>query len=317
MKPPKISVLVPTYNYAEFLPEAVESVLAQDWDDFEVLIADDASTDDSEAVISRLAAADTRIRSHRHKHNLGMVANWNWCLQNSQGEYIKFLFGDDKLVTRHALRTLLSLLDNNPGAVLAASARQVIGPKSELLEVWDEFRKPGLQRGPETIARCMETGVNLIGEPSAVLFRKEDATRGFNLTYRQIVDLEMWFSLLELGDLAYVPEPLCAFRKHDRQQTAVNRSSGVQVEEAARLVWEWREKPCLKPFGVPHLLFRQAYRLGKSRKQCLAGLQLEQEIRRELGTIGFASCWLQYKVTRPWTNLKRTLGKRRGPQVSF
>lgn len=318
MNPPKISVLVPTFNYAAYLAEAIESVLAQDWDDFELIIADDASTDNSCQVISHYAAGDTRIRVHRHSQNLGMVANWNWCLGQARGEYVKFLFGDDKLLSPCALRKLASLLQVHSTATIAASARLVIAPPgaADLPQTWDEFGKAGLLGGRETIARCIDTGINLIGEPSAVMFRRAELTRGFSPAYRQLVDLEMWFALLEKGDLAYVPEPLCAFRKHDAQQTEANRRAGLHVEEAARLVWEYHRKPYLKPFGVRRLLFSQSYRLGKCHLNG-HGLRIDQDIRAELGPFWYRACWLRHKLTRPWVNLRHSLSKRLKFSFSF
>ena len=79
----------------------------------------------------------------------------------------------------------------------------------------------------------MENGKNLVGEPSADLFRKSDARRGFDPQYRQIVDVEMWFHLLEKGDLAYTREPLCAFRSHSLQQTERHARSGAAWKEHA------------------------------------------------------------------------------------
>src|ERR1017187_10370589 len=181
---PKVSVLIPTYNYARYLPEAIESVLEQDWRDLELLISDDCSTDASRELIARYAAKDSRIRFQIHPTNLGMVQNWNWCLSEARGEYVKFLFGDDKLASREALGKLLQLLETNPSAALAASARYVVGNKSETLEIWDAFRKPGVYNGAEVITRCLDGAGNLIGEPSAVLFRRRDAAGGVNLRYR-------------------------------------------------------------------------------------------------------------------------------------
>jgi len=71
--PPKVSVLVPTYNYARFLPEAIESILAQEFTDYELIVSDDASTDDSADIIRPYAARDSRIRAEFHPANLGMV----------------------------------------------------------------------------------------------------------------------------------------------------------------------------------------------------------------------------------------------------
>ena len=118
---PKISVLIPTYNYVRYLPEAIESVLEQDWRDLELLISDDCSTDGSGEVIAQYAAKDSRIRFQIHPTNLGMVQNWNWCLSEARGEYIKFLFGDDKLASPQALGKLLQLLAANTSVRFGSS----------------------------------------------------------------------------------------------------------------------------------------------------------------------------------------------------
>ena len=306
---PKVSVLIPTYNYARYLPEAIESVLEQDWRDLELLISDDASTDGSAEVIAAYAAKDSRIRFQTHPTNLGMVQNWNWCLSEARGEYIKFLFGDDKLASRQALGKLLELLETNPSAALAASARYVVGEKSEILEIWDDLRKPGVHNGTEVIARCLDEAGNLIGEPSAVLFRRRDAACGFNLRYQQFVDEEMWLRLLEQGDLAYTREPLCCFRKHAQQQSELNKPAQVAKFEALRLFWEYHNKPYLRAKDLRRGLFSQLYDLRKRRKrhQRLPEdvLAIERELSAKMSRLWYAAFWSRWRVTRPFQQLQR------------
>src|SRR5580692_5505945 len=233
MKPPKISVLIPTYNYGRFLPEAIESVLEQDFQDFELLIADDCSSDDTAEVVRPFCARDARVHFAVNPANLGMVNNWNHCLTQARGEYIKFLFGDDKLIHRQALSKMLALMQQFPSAVLAASARTILDEKSNTIDVYRDL-PDGCHDGRKIItAYLMKNGKNLVGEPSAVLFRKVDARRGFDPRYRQITDVEMWIHLLEKGDLAYTREALCAFRCHPDQQTERNTASGVGRREHA------------------------------------------------------------------------------------
>ena len=311
MKSPRVSVLIPTYNYARYLPEAIESVLEQDWRDLELLISDDCSTDGSREVISRYAAQDSRVRFHIHRTNLGLVENWNWCLAEARGEYVKFLFGDDKLATPQALTKLVNLLDTNPSAVLAASARFVIDENSRVINLWDSAGPPGLHQGAEVIARSMDQYGNIIGEPSVVMFRRRAAARGFNVGYRQLVDLEMWFALLETGDLAYASEPLCCFRQHARQQTEANRSNQLGDIEIARLFWEYRRKAYLAPYGLRRLLFRQAYKLKKQHNVGAESLRIERGLLDDLGRLWYAAYWSHYKLTRPFQNLGRWQRRRR------
>src|ERR1700691_6171602 len=103
MNPPKVSVLIPTYNYARYLAEAIESVLEQDFQDFELLIVDDCSSDNTAEVVQPFCARDARVRFAVNPTNLGMVNNWQRCLDHARGSYIKFLFGDDTLANPQAL----------------------------------------------------------------------------------------------------------------------------------------------------------------------------------------------------------------------
>ena len=158
----KASILIPTYNYAQYLPEAIESVLAQDFTDYELIVSDDASTDNSADIIRHYAARDSRIRATFHPANLGMVANWNWCLGQARGAYIKFLFGDDRLAAPHAVRRFATMLDTHPQAALAVCARRVVDAHSQPLEVWDQFAEEGLYAGPHVGRQCLGLGTHRV-----------------------------------------------------------------------------------------------------------------------------------------------------------
>ena len=124
MSAPSVSVLIPSYNCARYLPETIESVLAQDFRDFELVILDDRSTDSSNEVLESYARRDERIRYRLNERNLGLVENWNACLREARGKYVKFLHSDDKLTRPTALEQMLALLEGNPDASLAACGRE-------------------------------------------------------------------------------------------------------------------------------------------------------------------------------------------------
>jgi ADP-heptose:LPS heptosyltransferase len=312
-----LSVLIPTYNYGRYLPEAIESVLAQDFADFEIIISDDASTDDSTAVIRRYAAQDPRIRGQFHPVNLGMVANWNWCLEQARGDYIKYLGGDDCLASRHALGRMVAKLDAHPQATLAASSRLILNEGSEVTGLWDELHQPGMHNGPKTIARCLRANRNLIGEPAAVMFRRAAASRGFDPSMRQIVDLEMWFHLLLQGDLVYSPEPLCVFRRHSGQQTAVNRESRVGDLEMIQLLTQYMGDPAFRPrtglslLAYRRVIFRGLYYLRKSAPSRLNLQTIPDLLQAQLPRRWWILCWLLHRVTQPFENLGRAIRQRR------
>ena len=231
MRTPLVSVLIPVFNGEPFLAECLESILAQDLGDYEVLISDDGSTDGSAAVIQRYAARDSRIRWWRNPRNLGIGGNFNAGLKAARGEFLKYVLQDDKLLDPSALRRMVAPMEKDASVSLVGSASHLIDSRSRLLEVRNRFRRSGVRDGKRIIIYCLEHNGNLIGEPSLVLFRKSQSARGFDEQLVQLLDLEMWFYLLEQGRFAYLAEPLCAFRQHPAQLTEVNRRSGASAEE--------------------------------------------------------------------------------------
>jgi glycosyltransferase involved in cell wall biosynthesis len=312
--PPKISVLIPTYNYGRFLAEAIESVLAQDFQDFELLIVDDGSTDHTAEVVRPFCSRDPRVHFAVNSANLGMVNNWNHCLNQARGEYIKFLFGDDKLFHRQALSKLLALMQTYPSAVLAASARAILDENSKAVDLYRDLPE-GCHQGRKIItAVLMANGKNLVGEPSAVLFRKADVRRGFDPKYGQITDVEMWFHLLEKGDLAYTREALCAFRCHPRQQTERNTASGLARLEHAAFFSNYAVQPWLPRKVVFPILFH----LRRSRRENSSAtepqmLACEKRLTERWGKGWRWRYWLyliRYRVTKPFRNLAHSIQKR-------
>jgi glycosyltransferase involved in cell wall biosynthesis len=314
--PPKVSVLIPTYNYARYLPEAIESVLAQDFGDFEIIIGDDASPDGSPGVLGRYAALDPRIRARVHPKNIGMVANWNWCLREARGEYCKFVFGDDCLVSPRALGRMAGMLDAAPGAVLAASARLILDEDSRAVEVWDDLQRTGLHSGTRVIADCLWKDRNLVGEPSAVLFRRAAATRGFDPDLRQVVDMEMWFHLLLGGDLAFEAEPLCGFRTHARQQTVANRGSHVGPTESLRIAARYldvlRERGRIGSFARRYIGYRCLYYSRKRAPRLPEIEALEAALESRLTPGWRCLLRLLHRLTKPFSNLARACFPARG-----
>lgn len=239
MRIPKVSICIPTYNNSRFIAEAVESVLNQTYADFELIIIDDSSTDGTVDIVRRYADRDGRIRFSVNAANVGMVNNWNKCIGEAKGEYVKYLFGDDVLVSPDALRKMVNVLDSRHDVSLVGSSRYIIDETSMITRKIDFFCNDDVKEGVDVIKQCVYLQKNLIGEPSTVMFRRKSTKRGFDPSYRQIVDLEMWFRLLEKGRFAYIAQPLTAFRKHPLQQTAKNTDTLHGVDDIFRLYDEY------------------------------------------------------------------------------
>src|SRR5438093_10311878 len=123
MPQPKVSVCIPTYNRSSYLTRTVSSVLEQTVEDFELFVVDNASDDDTSQVIAALK--DKRIRYCRNESNLGMVGNWNRCVQLAQGEYVAILHDDDFWAEDYLAR-VVPLLDRHGNVGLVYSAAVVV-----------------------------------------------------------------------------------------------------------------------------------------------------------------------------------------------
>ncbi|MFA6173010.1 MAG: glycosyltransferase [Kiritimatiellales bacterium] len=304
MSSPLVSVLIPTYEYARFLPEAIESVLAQDFKDFELIIADDASQDNTAEICRKYAGQDVRVVFVQHPENLGLVENLNWCLRKARGKYIKYLLADDRLNHPSALRKMVGVLEQHPAVALVSSSRLIINEASCPVRLKNELgRKDRMFDKEQMLRRCfsIEGHNNLIGEPSAVLFRREQASRGFDPDYRQLVDLEMWFYLLQNGALYYISDPLCCFRKHSRQQTEVNRRQGVYLLESVALF-------ATHGGDDKSVLFRQLHIINK--KKGAQDLPFITQLKQRFTPAEYAAEYLQYRLMRPFFNARRSVRTR-------
>lgn len=305
---PRVSVCMPTYNYARYLPEAIESVLAQDFADFELLIIDDCSTDDTRAVVSRYCATDERVVFSVNEKNVGMVENWNLCLERARGGYVKFLFGDDALAGRDALGRMVAALDADPGISLVGSPRNIIDDDSRLVETLSYLSAGSVMLGFELISRCLcdQRNQNLIGEPSVVMFRKSQAERGFNPRYRQLVDLEMWFHLLEQGDYAHLEKPYSSFRVHAAQQTAKNVLSLAYINDLSHLFDEYLFNDYVRCSSLHKrfLVYNQFYKIWKkARQNRIDGELVQQKIAFRYRPWEFYLQLPFYKVYNPFQKL--------------
>jgi len=238
---PLVSVCVPTHNAGSYLEHALHSATSQTFRDIEVLVIDNCSTDETQALVGRLASGDRRIRYVRNPANVGMAGNFNRCLELASSEYIKFLCADD-LLAPDCVGRMLAAIEARPGIALVASARRLIGPNNEPLGDVRHATRQQLWPGEQALKHCFYR-TNIVGEPTAVLFRRNQARRGFDPAYDQAFDLEMWFHLLKQGDLVLLPDALCSIRLHPGQGTSANLRSGRVVDDKRRLFRQFGGRP--------------------------------------------------------------------------
>jgi glycosyltransferase involved in cell wall biosynthesis len=260
-----VSICIPTYNYAEFVGEAIASACSQSYENLEILVSDNCSTDETPSIVEKLAAHDRRIRYHRNEHNLGMQGNFNRCLELAQGEYIKLLCADDLLMPQ-CVERMVEAATRDDNVALVACSREIVDDRQNRLGVSSYSAQAQTLPGSEVISRCFFRG-NLIGEPSAVLFRKSVASQGFSDVYKQVIDMEMWFRLLETGSFAFIPEALCRMRQHRGRATFAHIETGIIAEDRMRLFRDFSGKPYIRGGLRQKLLWdlRMAWLLGRER----------------------------------------------------
>lgn len=250
---PKVSVVIPTYNYGEFIGEAIESVLAQTFLDFELIIVDNSSTDNTEQIVKR-HLSDKRIRYYKNASNIGFVRNFNKCLEYSKGAYIKFLMADDKFHPQ-LLEKYVAIMDSYPKVSLVTAYRKFFGINAEVKQDYPPFT--GLKDGKKVIYASLNTH-NWIGEPSTVMFRRSNLWNGtFDSQYGWVPDWDMWIRQLLIGDCYIIPETLSYFRQHKKQVT-VNATKTYR-----RFFEEYRFYNELKKNNKYQLDLSQIYNLDK------------------------------------------------------
>ncbi len=218
---PRVSVCIPTYNRAEMLRESIESVLAQSFEDFELVVSDNASQDHTEQVVASFR--DGRIRYVKQKINIGVVKNFNHCLSLAKGFYVT-IFHDDDIMLPNNLLLKVRALDQNPAVGFVHSKFDVINQQGTILETSTNLGEPQasdlVERGHDFLTRNL-LGVNLVILPT-VMMRNECYSKlgGFTEKVVFTTDFEYWMRLSLYYDVMFLATPLLRIRRHAAAGTA-------------------------------------------------------------------------------------------------
>lgn len=233
---PILTIAIPTFNSAQFLPDAIDSIMRQGLNDFEILICDNASEDNTEELVRSLQ--NRRIRYVRNRTNVGAQENGRLCLANARGRYFKLLCADDVLLDG-VLRKQLTILEDHPQVVLVTCGYFSTDPELHVRGSWSAF--PGIHSGHRVINFCLSRMTNAVGGPSNLMFRRDAATGIVpDSTYRLVGDLKFSLQLLERGAYANIDEPGILYRRHSNSDFATNWTDEVLILEYLRLVSEFQ-----------------------------------------------------------------------------
>ena len=230
---PTVSVCIPTYNYGHFLGRAVDSVLAQDFEDFELIVVDNASEDDTPAVVA--GYDDPRLRSYRNERNVGLFGNFARCLELAEGELVKFLAADDWLHPAF-LADAVALMRRHPTAAVVSGPGYFVDEDDRIygLGTVGVFRTELVQA--EEALRAQAELLNVIGMPSNTLLRRAalDAVGGFDERFAPAADVHLWGKLLARYDVAWMRPPRSFLRIHRRKA----HDYGLEPTESTFIAWE-------------------------------------------------------------------------------
>ncbi|MGI8960846.1 MAG: glycosyltransferase family 2 protein [Bryobacteraceae bacterium] len=218
---PVVSVLMTAFNRERYVGPAIESVQAQTFKEWELIVVDDCSTDSTLEVARRYAASDTRIRVYRNEHNLGDYRNRNHAASFARGEYIKYHDSDD-IMYPHCLAIMHGLLAAEPKAQFALSGSHswVGAPAPILLSPRQAYQREFL--GPGDLFKW---------GPSCALFRTTTFQALGGFPDRGVVsDMALWFTACARFSLLLVPSDLFWYRVHAAQEF---QKTGADREHAA------------------------------------------------------------------------------------
>ncbi|WP_299701027.1 glycosyltransferase [uncultured Pontibacter sp.] len=302
-----ISVIIPNYNHAAFLPQRLESVMNQTFDDFEVIILDDCSTDHSREILDTYKSHSKISHVVYNEKNSGSTfKQWNKGVQLAQGEWIWIAESDDK-AELNFLEVLAKEIRANDRVGIAYTQSLKMNSKDEVTGSWLEwtedlnpnlFKTDFVMKGIDYTEQFL-IHKNTIPNASALLFKKEIFVEvgGADETIRNCSDWELWLKFLLVSDVLYVSQPLNYFRYHEQSVIAKALKSRPKDVYAERFDKSMRLK--FQDFLLKHfnsIPFKKIARLNKgyimqesiyealfdlvNRKFTSAGVKLKRVLRQ-------------------------------------
>ncbi len=265
---PSVTVLVPNYRHARYLPERLDSILAQTVVPNEVLLLDDCSPDDSLPILTDYAAERPTWRVVANEQNSGSpFAQWNKGVGMATSQYVWIAESDDA-ADPLLLETLLQTAQAHPTAVLVYAQTLLMDEESRTLHSFQQnydylfgaraarWKEPYFARGIDELREYFILH-NVVPNASGALIRRDAylAAGGANPWYRLNGDWAFYTRLLEHGDIAYVPTPLNRFRVHAQTQRQVANASGEVYEELLTLADD-----LVARHSPPRAIQKKAYR---------------------------------------------------------
>jgi len=213
MSKPTVSILTTVYNRDKYLAACIDSVLASSYQDWELIIVDDVSSDTSVSIARAYEQKDARIKVYVNEKNLGDYPNRNKAASYAKGTYLKYLDADDVIYPR-GLDVMVHTMEQFPDAGLGISQKVVedVKPYPFLMQPKETFRREFLMRGVLGLG------------PTGTIIRRDvfEKLGGFTGT-RYIGDTELWYNIALTYPVVKMEDDLIFWRQHDQQQIVMEQ----------------------------------------------------------------------------------------------
>lgn len=232
-----VSVVVPNYNHAPYLKERLESVLAQTYTNYEVIILDDCSTDNSREVIESYRQNEHVSHIIYNEENVGRVfLQWQKGIGLAKGDLVWIAESDDKCEPQ-LLERLVAQFKQNPGLALAFCKSTLFTTSGKTWTQDTKGLEAGVYDGKAFITTFMSRGCPMLNA-SACLFRKAafEQIADTYTTFKAAGDRMFWTEISECGSVAVVGDRLNWYRKHDTNTTALAMQKGISQKENKRIM---------------------------------------------------------------------------------
>jgi glycosyltransferase involved in cell wall biosynthesis len=243
---PAVTVCIPTHNRRELLAASLRSVLEQSWQDVEVIVSDNASTDDTEAYVRSID--DPRLRYDRLEQDVGLFANLSRCLHLGNGRY-RVVLPDDDLMLPGNLESKVRFLDRNPGAGMVHSAFRYLDGNATPFgrtESWSRLAEDTLEPGESFLRRSLALGGIVC--VSSVMLRSALVTEEcFDVEDGPYADIALWLRVATRSDVGFLAAPLSGYLVH--QGSASSGFGVVRVEAGQHLMTRHHADAVLQAHG--------------------------------------------------------------------
>jgi len=212
---PKVSILIPTFNRANYLRMAIDSALNQTYPNIEILVLDDCSADET-IKLSKAYSDIEHITFVRNEENIGFIENWNKAVSLSSGEYIKII-GDDDILESNCVAEQVKILNEHPDVGVVSCNPFIIDENNNIKSdnsTYRLFNKDTKENGKKFIKNYL-LGKKPVGWPTAILFRRDDIDKAgdFDTAAGCAADIDMWCRILKRKNFYYLDQVLAYCRQ--------------------------------------------------------------------------------------------------------